>query len=124
MTLPAPAPAARTGRRGSIVSAVNWMSGLSLLLFWLPTFGPLIAGLVGGRKAGSVGRALVAVFVPAVLLAVLVGVGIGYLTRFAFWGVLASLGWIAIAFLHIGPLLLGALVGGAAARLLPADQEG
>jgi hypothetical protein len=110
--------------RGSIVSAVNWMSGLSLLLFWMPVFGPLIAGLVGGRKAGSVGRALVAVFVPAVLLAVLVGAGIGYLTRLAFWGVLAGLGWVALSFIHIGPLLLGAIVGGAAARLLPAEARG
>jgi hypothetical protein len=111
-------------RRGSIVSAANWMGGLSLLLFWMPVVGPLIAGLVGGRKAGSVGRALVAVFVPAILLAVLVGVGIGYLTRLAVWGVLAGLGWVALSFIHIGPLLLGAIVGGAAARILPPEARG
>lgn len=26
---------------------------LSILLFWLPLIGPLVAGFVGGRKAGT-----------------------------------------------------------------------
>jgi len=52
--------------------AMNWMGGLTLLLFWLPVFGPLIGGAVGGWKAGSPKRALVAVFLPGVLLGILV----------------------------------------------------
>jgi len=51
---------------GSFAAAVNWMGGLTLLLFWLPVVGPLIAGVVGGIKAGTVGRAVAAVFVPAI----------------------------------------------------------
>ena len=47
-------------RRGSIPGAMAWMIGLSILLSWIPIFGGLIAGYVGGSKAGSVGRAVVA----------------------------------------------------------------
>jgi hypothetical protein len=57
--------------RGSIGSATLWMVGLSVLLFWMPTVGPLIAGFVGGRKAGGVGPAIVAAIIPAILVAAL-----------------------------------------------------
>ena len=63
-------------RPGSLYRGMNWMAGLSILLFWLPVAGPLIAGLVGGYKAGDLRRALLAVFLPAVGMGVLVGVGI------------------------------------------------
>ena len=43
---------------------------ISLLLFWLPLFGPLVAGFVGGRKAGGVGNAIVAVFLPGIVFGV------------------------------------------------------
>jgi len=77
------------------------MGGLSLLLFWLPVFGPLIAGLVGGWKAGAVGRAVAAVFLPALLTGLMAFAGVG--------GVLVCL-------LNIVPLLGGAVLGGLAAR--------
>ena len=57
--------------RGSIGSATLWMVGLSILLFWIPTAGPLVAGFVGGRKAGGVGPAIVAAIIPAIFVAVL-----------------------------------------------------
>lgn len=91
---------------------MNWMGCLTLLLFWLPVVGPFIAGLVGGVKAGSVRRALLAVFVPGVMTGLMVAVGVAYLTDFWPWGVLAGLGGVAISFLNIGPLLLGAVLGG------------
>jgi hypothetical protein len=91
---------------------MNWMGCLTLLLFWLPVVGPFIAGLVGGVKAGSVRGALLAVFVPGVMTGLMVAVGVTYLTDFWPWGVLAGLGGIAISFLNIGPLLLGAVLGG------------
>ena len=55
---------------GSLTAAVFWMLLISLLLFWLPFVGPLIAGIVGGRAAGSVGSALVAVIAPCIIIAV------------------------------------------------------
>lgn len=48
------------------------MTGLSILLFWLPILGPAVAGLVGGYFAGTVGRAILASLMPAVVLAVLI----------------------------------------------------
>lgn len=42
-------------KKGSILSAIIWMFLISLFLFWLPFAGPLIAGIVGGKKAGGVG---------------------------------------------------------------------
>jgi hypothetical protein len=95
---------------------MNWMGCLTLLLFWLPVIGPFIAGLVGGVKAGSVKGALLAVFVPGVMIGVMVAAGVGYLTD-VFWGLLAGLGGVALSFLNIGPLLLGAVLGGLSAGL-------
>ena len=90
------------------------MGCLTLLLFWLPVIGPFIAGLVGGMKAGSVKNALLAVFVPAVMTGVMAAVAVTYLAD-VYWGVLAGLGGVALSLLNIGPLLLGALLGGAGA---------
>ncbi len=104
-------------RPGSLYSGMNWMGGLSLLLFWLPVFGPLIAGLVGGYKAGDIRRALLAVFLPGVGLGILLAAGVGWLTHFALWGLLAGLGGLVLAFINVGPMLLGALTGGIAAQL-------
>jgi hypothetical protein len=102
-------------RRGNLWSGMNWMAGLSLLLFWLPVVGPMIAGVVGGWKAGDLRRALLAVFLPAVGTGILVAVGIGWLTHLAFWGFLAGLGGLVLALLNVGPMLVGAIAGGIAA---------
>jgi hypothetical protein len=104
-------------RRGSLVSAMNWMAGLSLLLFWLPGVGPFIAGLVGGSKAGSIGRAVIAVFLPAVLTGALAAAGVSYLTDWWVWGLIAGLGGVAVSLLNIVPLLGGAILGGILSRL-------
>jgi len=99
-------------KRGSLFAAMNWMGGLSLLLFWLPVAGPLIAGFVGGRKAGSIGRAILAVFLPAVLLGIMVIATVAWMTDTFLWGILAGLGTAILLLLNIGPLLAGAIVGG------------
>jgi hypothetical protein len=99
--------------RGNLVSAMNWMGGLSLLLFWLPVFGPLIAGAVGGAKAGSVGRAVLATFLPAVMTALMTAGGVAYLTDWVGWGILAGMGVTVWLLAGIGPLLVGAIIGGA-----------
>ena len=57
-------------RPGSVGSAIAWMFLLSILLFWLPFIGPLVAGFVGGRKAGSLGNAIVAVFLPGAVFGI------------------------------------------------------
>lgn len=105
-------------RRGSLVAAMNWMGCLALLLFWLPVAGPLIAGFVGGVKAGSIGRAVAAVFLPALGIGIMVTVAVASLADWIWgWGFLAGLGGVTLMLLNVGPMLLGALAGGLAVRL-------
>ena len=102
-------------QEGSVGSALLWMVGLSILLFWLPTLGPLVAGFVGGRKAGGVGPALVAAIIPAVLVAALILL-LGTLVSLPVIGALVGAGlFFAILFQSV-PLLIGAVIGGALAR--------
>ena len=101
-----------TETKGSLWAAIGWMSMLSLLLFWLPLLGPFLAGYVGGKKAGTPGNAALAVFLPGVLLAVLSFVLGTMLSGLPIIGILAGFGGLIFAFANIGPLLVGALLGG------------
>lgn len=102
-------------RSGSTAGAAGWMVGLSILLFWLPVAGPFIAGLVGGRRATTVGRALVAAFVPAILVGVLV-----VLVLAAFdlpiIGAIAGVGFAIAVLVQDVPLFAGAWLGAAMTR--------
>ncbi len=98
--------------KSSVTKAILWMLLISVLLFWLPVFGPLIAGFVGGKKAGSVGKAIIAVFLPALI------VGGGFfalaslLSGLPVIGMVAGLGGVTLALINVGPLLIGAIIGG------------
>ena len=109
-----------TTRRGSIPSAMGWMIGLSAALFWLPFFGGLIAGYVGGRKAGGIGPAVMAVFLPGIILlliSILVGALLGWIPIIGqLWAMVAGLGVWAISFMNVIPLVFGAVIGGATAQ--------
>jgi len=100
---------------GSILAGMGWMGLLSLLLFWLPFLGPLIAGYVGGKKAGSVGSALIAVFLPGLLFGIMFFLLATVLTGIPLIGIIAGLGGAVLALGHVCPLVLGAIVGGALA---------
>ena len=99
-------------KKGSVVAGIFWMLLLSALLFWLPVVGPLVAGLVGGMKSGGVVRAIVAVFLPGIVF----GAGLFLLTSvlsgIPLLGAIAAMGGFALALLHVGPLLLGVIIGG------------
>jgi len=85
---------------------------ISLLLFWLPVLGALLGGIVGGKRAGGVGAAILAAFLPAIVVAVLGGV-LMTLVGLPLIGTVTGLGlFIFIAADVIGPLLLGAVIGG------------
>jgi hypothetical protein len=86
---------------------------VSLLLFWLPILGPFVAGIVGGRRAGSVGNALIAVFAPAVVLAAIGFALTSVLTGLPVIGAIAGMGGLVLLMAQIGPLLVGAILGGA-----------
>jgi hypothetical protein len=49
-------------------SAAKYTFILTVLLWWLPVFGQMIAGYVGGRRAGSPGRAILAALFPLIFI--------------------------------------------------------
>ncbi len=103
-------------RRGSIPKAMAWMIGLSAALFWMPVVGGLIAGFVGGKKAGGVFPAVGAVFLPGFIFFVFMLLFGGILGGLPLIGQLfqaiAGLGTFVLSFMHVIPLLIGAVIGG------------
>lgn len=97
---------------GSVFWASTWMLVLSILLFWLPGLGSLIAGIVGGKIAGSVGRAFFASILPSLIFGVLLGVFAHALTAIPWLVALISVGGFVIAAGGAGALIIGALIGG------------
>jgi hypothetical protein len=98
--------------KGSIIMAMIWMAVISLLLFWLPGIGPLIAGIVGGKVAGGVGAGLMAALLPALILAGLLLFAGTLLTGIPWIGAIAAMGTFVLILVNIIPLLIGALIGG------------
>jgi hypothetical protein len=99
-------------KKGSIIAGIIWMSLISLLLFWLPVIGPLVAGLVGGKKSGDVGNAIAAVFLPGIIFGILLFFLATALSGMPLIGAIAGAGGFILSLAHIGPLLLGAIIGG------------
>jgi hypothetical protein len=97
---------------GSILAAIVWMFIISLLLFWAPVLGPLVAGVIGGKKAGGVGAAIMAVFLPAIVFGALLFMMASVLTGMPLIGAVAGAGGFVLAATQVGPLLVGAIVGG------------
>lgn len=53
---------------------------LSCLLWWLPLFGPMIAGYIGGRRAGSPAKGVMVAIIPVVVIFLLLfGMDMGFL---------------------------------------------
>jgi hypothetical protein len=90
-------------RPGSVGSAIVWMFLLSILLFWLPFIGSLLAGFVGGRKAGNLGNAILAVFSPGLIF--------GFALFFLGSVLAGRRGRLCARNCTRGPLLLGAIIG-------------
>ena len=101
--------------KGSILGGAIIMFFVSLLLFWLPFIGPLIAGIVGGKKAGGIGAAFVAVLLPAIVGAAIIAMAAGSLAGVPLIGAIVGMGVVVLSLFHVGPLLLGAIIGGALA---------
>ena len=107
-------------RRGSMLSAMQWMLGLSFLLFWMRFLGGLIAGFVGGRKAGKVPEAILAVILPGFVLGILTFLLGGILGGIPIIGQLfalvAGMGSLLLSFMNVLPLLIGAVLGALTAK--------
>ena len=109
---PAAVPSTPAAGKGSMGSAMAWMFILSIFLFWLPVLGMFIAGLVGGRKAGTVGTAIGAVLLPGAVVAVMMFFLASLLTGMPLLGAIAGLGAGVFVVANVLPLLAGAVVGG------------
>lgn len=101
-----------TEPRGSVLSGILWMFLVSLLLFWLPGLGTLIAGIVGGVKAGNVANGLTAAVIPGLMLAGVLFMFASALTGMPVIGAIAGMGGFFLALIALGPLLVGAIIGG------------
>ena len=99
-------------KKGSIIAAIIWMFIISLLLFWLPFIGPFIAGMIGGKRAGGIAAAIMAVLLPSLIFGVLLFALATTLTGLPVIGTLAGAGGMVFALSQVGPLLLGAIIGG------------
>jgi hypothetical protein len=97
---------------GSLFMGMIWMAIISILLFWLPAIGPLIAGIVGGKIAGGVGAGLMAALLPGFILAALLFFAGTLLTGIPIVGAIAAMGTLVLVLINIIPLLIGALIGG------------
>ncbi len=98
--------------KGSVASGVFWMCLIGLLLCWLQFFGPLLAGVVGGKKAGGVGPALAAVFIPCLVVGAAVFLFSTVASGNPVFGFVASMGVTLLIAANIGSLLVGAIIGG------------
>ena len=97
---------------GSIIMGMIWMFIISLLLFWLPGIGSLIAGIVGGKQAGGVMAGLMAAMLPGIIVAVALFFAGTMLTALPVIGALLAGGGLLLYIIYIPPLLIGALIGG------------
>lgn len=104
------------GNNGSITMAMVWMFIISLLLFWLPGIGSLIAGIVGGKRAGGIMAGITAALLPGIIFAVILTFAGAFLPTLpligAAIGALVGISSLLIYVLYIPPLLIGALIGG------------
>ena len=101
--------------KGNLLIAMFWMVLISLILFWLPVFGPIIAGFAGGRVAGSISRALLAAILPALIMGTVLFATASILTGMPLIGILAGAGGFILVISHAGFLLVGAILGGSLA---------
>jgi hypothetical protein len=101
----------RHSHKSSILGASLWMFFIALLLFWAPFIGPLVAGIVGGKKAGDIGCAIIAVFLPAALMGLAAFLLAGVLSGLPIVGLVAGLGAFGLVAANVGPMLLGAVIG-------------
>ncbi len=98
--------------KGSIISGIFWMFLISILLFWLPGIGPFIAGIVGGKKSDGILNAIIAVFLPAIALGAFLFLYTSMLTGAPVIGFVAGAGSFVLVISNVGPLLIGAIIGG------------
>lgn len=100
------------GNNGSITMGMIWMFIISLLLFWLPGIGSLIAGIVGGKRAGGIMAGIMAAMLPGIVVGIALFFAGTMLTTLPVIGAVLAGSGILLYVFYIPPLLIGALIGG------------
>lgn len=98
--------------RPTILGSALVMLILALVLSFIPTIGAFSAGLVGGRRARGVGRAVLAALVPSIASGLVAYWIASAFSDIPFLGLIASVGAGAVALVTSSSLIAGALVGG------------
>ena len=98
-------------RDSSILASSLWMIAISLLLFFVPAINGLVGGAVGGYKAGSAGRGVLAAVLPSIVVGLTLWGLLAWYDRpvLGFFGGLAVGLWALISSVA---LLIGAAIGG------------
>lgn len=97
----------------NVVEGSLWMIGVSLVLFFIPMLNGLIGGFVGGYRVGSVKKAMMAAFLPALVIAVglwLMFTALGLPVAGFFTGITIAM---LVVLSEVG-LFVGAFIGGMA----------
>ena len=99
-------------RNRSIIGGSFCFMILSVLLCWVPAFGPLIAGIVGGNKAGGIFRGIIAVLLPCIAVGVAFFMFAEELMGIPIVSTVIGLGSTMLLTIGLGPALVGAVIGG------------
>jgi hypothetical protein len=101
-----------TKPKGNILLGAVVMAVGSFVLSLIP-FGTLIIGIIGGKIAGSVGRAITAALFPVfIYIGLIVVLSIFHGPAGLFLSILGGIGILAAAILNGLGLLIGAIIGG------------
>lgn len=97
--------------RTNVFMASVWMVVISLLLFFLPMLNGVIGGAVGGYKAGTPTRGMIAALIPALLVGGLLWLIFGVFGGPVLGFFAGGAAGILVLLADVG-LFLGALAGG------------
>jgi hypothetical protein len=98
-------------RKSSLIASSLWMIAISLILFFVPVVNGFIGGLVGGYKAGTTLRGIEAALIPALVVALGLGILLAMFHAPTMAVVSGLTGFLVVALSSIG-IILGGAVGG------------
>jgi len=106
-----PSVSQESASSGSVIAAIFSFIFFTFLCGWIPLVGTFFAGFLGGRAAGTVSKAVIAVTLPGIVIGAILFSVAEALVDIPFIGILAGAGGFVLMLGGVGPLFLGAIVG-------------